>query len=84
MALIKNLRKAKPEAPTSEKPKPIKNHLPNMIIVPEMIGRFIGAYNKKTFNKVEIKPQLIGHYFAEFSISYYCGIPIKRSGPLWV
>ncbi|KAL6220536.1 hypothetical protein ACLB2K_008292 [Fragaria x ananassa] len=62
MALIKKLRKAKREAPPGEKPEPVRTHLRNMIIVPEMIGSIIGVYNGKNFNQVEIKP--------EFSISY--------------
>jgi len=70
MALIKKLRKAKREAPQGEKPEPVRTHLRNMIIVPEMIGSIIGVYNGKTFNQVEIKPEMIGHYLAEFSISY--------------
>ena len=41
-----------------------------MIIVPEMIGSIIGMYNGKTFNQVEIKPEMIGHYLAEFSILF--------------
>ncbi|PIA34129.1 hypothetical protein AQUCO_03800002v1 [Aquilegia coerulea] len=56
MALIKKLRKAKREAPAGEKPEPVRTHLRNMIIVPEMIGSIIGVYNGKTFNQVEIKP----------------------------
>ncbi|KAL5788032.1 hypothetical protein ACOSP7_004981 [Xanthoceras sorbifolium] len=47
-----------------------KTHMLNMIIVPEMIGSIIGVYNGKTFNQVKIKPEMIGHYLAEFSISY--------------
>ncbi|KAJ6829422.1 40S ribosomal protein S15-like isoform X1 [Iris pallida] len=39
-----------------EKPEPVRAHLRNMIIVPEMIGSIIGVYNGKTFNQVEIKP----------------------------
>ncbi|CAA6670397.1 unnamed protein product [Spirodela intermedia] len=70
MALIKKLRKAKPE--------PVRTHLRNMIIVPEMIGSIIGVYNGKTFNQVEIKPEMIGHYLAEFSISYK---PVKHGRP---
>ncbi|KAJ6981581.1 E3 ubiquitin protein ligase DRIP2-like [Populus alba x Populus x berolinensis] len=70
MALIKKLRTAKREAPAGEKPEPVRTHLRNMIIVPEMIGSIIGVYNGKTFNQVEIKPEMIGHYLAEFSISY--------------
>ncbi|KAL2335469.1 hypothetical protein Fmac_016682 [Flemingia macrophylla] len=60
----------KREAPPGEKPEPICTHLRNMIIMPEMIGSIIGVYNGKTFNQVEIKPEMIGHYLAEFSISY--------------
>ncbi|XP_074317870.1 small ribosomal subunit protein uS19-like [Silene latifolia] len=78
MALIKKLRKAKLEAPTGEKPEPVRTHLRNMIIVPEMIGSIIGVYNGKTFNQVEIKPEMIGHYLAEFSISYK---PVKHGRP---
>ncbi|XP_061338103.1 small ribosomal subunit protein uS19x-like isoform X2 [Gastrolobium bilobum] len=77
MALIKKLRK-KREAPPGEKPEPVRTHLRNMIIVPEMIGSIIGVYNGKTFNQVEIKPEMIGHYLAEFSISYK---PVKHGRP---
>ncbi|PKA48333.1 40S ribosomal protein S15 [Apostasia shenzhenica] len=78
MALIKKLRKAKRDAPLGEKPEPIRTHLRSMIIVPEMIGSIIGVYNGKTFNQVEIKPEMIGHYLAEFSISYK---PVKHGRP---
>ncbi|KAG6513093.1 hypothetical protein ZIOFF_023400 [Zingiber officinale] len=78
MALIKKLRKAKRDAPPGEKPEPVRTHLRNMIIVPEMIGSIIGVYNGKTFNQVEIKPEMIGHYLAEFSISYK---PVKHGRP---
>ncbi|KAE8729567.1 40S ribosomal protein S15 [Hibiscus syriacus] len=79
MVLMKKLRKTKREAPPGEKPEPIRTHLRNMIIVPEMIGSIITVYNGKTFNQVEIKPEMINHYLAEFSISYkpemiICGV----------
>ncbi|GAX75862.1 hypothetical protein CEUSTIGMA_g3305.t1 [Chlamydomonas eustigma] len=70
LALVKRLRKAKKEAAGADKPATVRTHLRNMIIVPEMIGSVIGIYNGKTFNQVEIKPEMIGHYLAEFSISY--------------
>jgi small subunit ribosomal protein S15e len=70
LALIKKLRKAKKEASTGEKPDAVRTHLRNMIIVPEMIGSVIGVYNGKTFNQVEVKPEMVGHYLAEFSITY--------------
>ena len=55
MALIKRLRQAKKEAPPGEKPRGVKTHLRNMIIVPEMIGSIIGIYNGKMFCGVEMK-----------------------------
>ncbi|RAL54574.1 hypothetical protein DM860_001702 [Cuscuta australis] len=78
LALIKKLRKAKLEARAGEKPELVKTHLRNMIIVPEMIGSVIGVYNGKTFNQIEVKPEMIGHYLAEFSISYK---PVKHGRP---
>ncbi|KAG9410399.1 ribosomal protein S15 [Aphanomyces cochlioides] len=70
MALIKRLRKAKQEAKPLERPRGIKTHLRNMIIVPEMIGSVVGVYNGKAFNGVEIKPEMVGHYLGELSITY--------------
>jgi len=40
-----------------------------------MIGSVIGVYNGKTFNQVEVKPDMVGHYLGEFSISYK---PVKH------
>ncbi|XP_038076058.1 40S ribosomal protein S15-like [Patiria miniata] len=78
MALIKKLRKAKKEAPPMEKPEVVKTHLRNMIIVPEMVGSIVGVYQGKTFNQVEVKPDMIGHYLGEFSITYK---PVKHGRP---
>jgi len=78
MAFLKRLRKAKKEAPPLEKPACIKTHLRDMIIIPEMIGSVVGVYNGKTFNQVEIKPEMIGHYLGEFSITYK---PVKHGRP---
>ncbi|CDH59239.1 40s ribosomal protein s15 [Lichtheimia corymbifera JMRC:FSU:9682] len=78
MGLIKKLRKAKKEAAPDEKPAVVKTHLRDMIIVPEMIGSVVGIYNGKTFNQVEIKPEMVGHYLAEFSISYK---PVRHGRP---
>merc|ERR1712099_181210 len=75
IALLKKLRKAKRETAYGEKPEPVKTHLRNMVIVPEMIGSVVGVYNGKQFINVEVKPDMIGHYLAEFSITYK---PIKH------
>jgi len=71
MALLKKLRKAKKEAAAdNSKPEVVKTHLRNTIVVPEMIGSVVGVYNGKAFTAVEIKPEMLGHYLGEFSITY--------------
>ena len=77
-ALIKRLRKAKAETPENERPNPVKTHLRNMIVVPEMIGSVVGVYNGRNFNNVEIKAEMIGHYLGEFSLTYQ---PVKHNRP---
>ena len=51
-----------------------------MIVVPEMIGSVIGVYSGQEFNQVEIKPEMVGHYLAEFSIS---SRPVKQVRPVF-
>merc|ERR1711971_835078 len=75
VTLLKKLRKAKRETAYGEKPEAVKTHLRNMVIVPEIIGSVVGVYNGKQYISVEIKPEMIGHYLAEFSITYK---PIKH------
>ncbi|KAI1326260.1 ribosomal protein S15, eukaryotic/archaeal [Xylariaceae sp. FL0255] len=78
MGLIRKLRAAKQGAAPNEKPAEVRTHLRNMIVVPEMIGSVVGIYNGKVFNSVEIRPEMVGHYLAEFSISYS---PVKHGRP---
>jgi small subunit ribosomal protein S15e len=79
MALIKKLRKARKAVEgTGEKPDPVRTHLRNMVIIPEMIGSVVGVYNGKTFNQVEIKPDMLGDYLAEYSITYK---PVRHGRP---
>merc|ERR1711964_679392 len=78
MVLMKKLRKAKSECEPNEKPAVVKTHLRDMIIVPEMIGSVVGIYNGKVFNAVEIKPEMVGFYLGEFSITYK---PVRHGRP---
>ncbi|XP_041491809.1 40S ribosomal protein S15-like [Microtus oregoni] len=73
-SLLKRPRKAKKEAPPMG--KPVKTHLGDTILLPEMVGSMVGVYNVKTFNQVEIKPQTIGRYLGVFSSTYK---PLKHS-----
>ena len=68
--LIKKLRIAKKDVPVGEKPKPVKTHLRNAIIVPEMCGSVVECYGGKYWNQIEVKADMVGHYLAEFSLTY--------------
>jgi small subunit ribosomal protein S15e len=68
--LIKKLRQAKKDVVPGEKPKGVRTHLRNAIIVPEMCGSVVDVYGGKYWNPVEVKADMIGHYLAEFSMTY--------------
>ena len=70
MHLMKKLRKSKRECGPLDKPEPVRTHLRNMIILPEMIGNVIYIYNGRGHVVVEVRPDMIGKYFGEFSITY--------------
>lgn len=54
--LIKRLRRAKKAAAESGgKPEPVKTHLRNMIIIPEMVASVIGVHNGSQYAAVEVK-----------------------------
>ena len=68
--LAAKLRTSKANCQVGEKPKGVKTHLRNAIILPEMVGSVCEVYNGKHFVPVEIKTQMIGHYMGEFSMTY--------------
>ncbi len=57
---------------------PVKTHVRNMIILPEMVGLIIAVHNGKEFVQVEIKPDMIGHYLGEFAVT---NKPVRHGTP---
>ena len=47
----------------------IRTHVRDMIILPDMVGITINIHNGKDFSPITIKPEMIGHYLGEFSIT---------------
>ena len=68
--LLKKLRKAKAECPEGEKPKGVRTHLRNAIILPEMVGSVVEVYRGNDFVPVDVKTDMIGHYLGEFAMTY--------------
>jgi len=47
----------------------VKTHLRDAIILPGMVGKKVGIHNGKSFEFVEIKTEMIGHYLGEFALT---------------
>jgi small subunit ribosomal protein S19 len=47
----------------------VRTHLRDMIVFPEMVGKSIEIYNGKSFEKVDVIPEMVGHYFGEFALT---------------
>jgi len=69
-SFLNRLRKARRAAAPGEKPEVVKTHMRNMLVLPEMIHSMVNIHNGKVWNAVEIKPEMVGHYLGEFSITY--------------
>lgn len=74
---LAKLQKKKAEA-NGEKPAVVKTHLRNVMVTPEMLGSVVAVYNGKVFNVVDVRPEMLGHYLGEFSITYK---PVARKNP---
>jgi small subunit ribosomal protein S19 len=46
---------------------PLKTHIRDMIILPDMIGLTISVHNGKDFS--DIKKEMVGHYLGEYAIT---------------
>ena len=69
--LLRDIEKANPG-------DTIRTHCRDMIILPNFIGHIIHIYNGKEFQRVEIQPEMIGHYLGEFALSRQ---KVKHTGP---
>ena len=49
--------------------KPVKTHLRDMIVLPEMIGRSISIHNGREYVQINIVPEMVGHYLGEFALT---------------
>ena len=56
----------------------IKTHCRNMIILPEFVGHKIDVYNGSDFQRVDIQPEMVGHYLGEFALTRK---KVKHTGP---
>jgi small subunit ribosomal protein S19 len=49
--------------------KPVRTHLRDMIILPEMVNAIIEVHNGKDFVRFVVHPDQVGHVFGEFALT---------------
>jgi len=55
-----------------------RTHRRDIPIIPQFVGKRVAVYNGKEFFEFEIKPEMIGHFTGEFSMTRH---EVKHSGP---
>lgn len=63
------LEKARSRTPEQTAKDPIRTHVRDMPVLPDMIGLTFAVYNGESFERVEIQPEMLGHYLGEFQIT---------------
>jgi len=69
--LLRDIEKANPG-------EIIRTHCRDMIILPSFVGHTIHVHNGKEFQRVDIQPDMIGHYLGEFALTRQ---RVKHTGP---
>jgi small subunit ribosomal protein S19 len=63
---------------TTPHEKVVRTHCRDALILPEHVGRRVSVHNGKEFKEVEVRPEMIGHYYGEFALTRRFE---KHSGP---
>ncbi len=69
--LLQDIEKTSPE-------NPIRTHCRDMVILPSFVGHIVNVYTGKEFQRVDIQPDMIGHYLGEFALTRQ---KVKHTGP---
>ena len=48
---------------------PIRTHLRDMPVLPEMVGVTFAVHNGESFERVKVEPEMLGHYLGEFQLT---------------
>ncbi len=65
--LMEHVRQSRKE--NAGKPVPVKSHVRDMIVIPEMLGLTLQLHSGKEYVAIDIKPEMIGHFVGEFAIT---------------
>jgi len=58
--------------------KVVRTHCRDAVILPMHVGRRVAVHTGKEFKEIEVRPEMIGHYYGEFALTRRFE---KHSGP---
>jgi small subunit ribosomal protein S19 len=64
--LLEDAREADAEETRSN---PLRTHLRDMPVLPEMVGLTFAVHMGNGFERVDVEPEMIGHYLGEFQLT---------------
>jgi len=64
--LLEKARDAEEEATAND---PIRTHLRDMPVLPEMVDLTFAVHNGQDFERVRVEPEMLGHYLGEFQLT---------------
>ncbi len=63
---------------TTPADRTIRTHCRDALVLPAHVGRKVAVHNGKEFKEIEVRPEMIGHYYGEFALTRRFE---KHSGP---
>ena len=58
--------------------KVVRTHCRDALILPQHVGRRVAVHTGREFKEIEVRPEMIGHYYGEFALTRKFE---KHSGP---
>ena len=58
--------------------RPVRTHCRDALVLPAHVGRRVAVHTGKEFKEIEVRPEMIGHYYGEFALTRRFE---KHSGP---
>jgi small subunit ribosomal protein S19 len=47
----------------------LRTHTRDALVLPDHVGRRIAIHTGKEFKEIEVRPEMIGHYYGEFALT---------------
>jgi len=67
--LLKKMEKARKMISAGKEPRPIRTHWRDSIVIPAMVGLRFAVHRGNSFETIEIKPLMLGHYLGELVLT---------------